>query len=229
MQRPRTAPNARCSATCISSCAKSSEPYAVNSRGSAKFTSHSTAPATPVARGRCRARLVAQWNDDTRESTVWYSVPRARPEDSDMREDLFKKLAASVIEARAMAKGGKMSLASKRYLEDRRKRWKALRAAGWRIGTVAEFLRLREDEAVIIEIRVALSRALKIRRAAFGMTRVRMARFLDGDVPLISRTEAGDPSITLDLHIRALLLLGAPRKDLASALGGRRAEQKRPS
>jgi hypothetical protein len=39
---------------------------------------------------------------------VWYAVPRTGPEDSDMREDLFKAPAASVIEARAMAKGGKI-------------------------------------------------------------------------------------------------------------------------
>lgn len=48
----------------------------------------------------------------------------------------------------------------------------------------------------------------------------RAARFFDGDVPLISRMEARDPSVTLDLHIRALLLLGVTRKDLAAIIGG---------
>lgn len=144
-----------------------------------------------------------------------------------MRKDLFEELAASVIEARAMARGGKMSLASKRYHENRRRRWKALRAAGWRVGTEAEFLRLRDDEAVIIEMRLALSRALKARRTSTGMTRTMLAKLLDGDARLVAALEVGTPAVTLDLLLRALLLLGATRGEVAAVLGGRERLRKR--
>jgi len=139
-----------------------------------------------------------------------------------MRKDLFNELAASIIEAREMARGGKISRASRRYLDDRRRRWKALRAAGWRAGTVAEFLRIRDEEAIMIEMRFALGRALKARRAGIRMTRAKFAKLFDGDSRLVASLEAGAPTVTLDQLVWALLLAGATRKDVAAVLGGRK-------
>ena len=139
-----------------------------------------------------------------------------------MRKDLFNELAASIIEAREMVRGGKISRASRRYLDDRRRRWKALRAAGWRAGTVAEFLRIRDEEAIMIEMRFALGRALKARRAGIRMTRAKFAKLFDGDSRLVASLEAGAPTVTLDQLVWALLLAGATRKDVAAVLGGRK-------
>jgi hypothetical protein len=41
---------------------------------------------------------------------------------------------------------------------------KALEADGWKVGTVQEFLRLSDEEAALIDLKLALGRALKERR-----------------------------------------------------------------
>lgn len=41
------------------------------------------------------------------------------------------------------------------------KKRKRLEAAGWRVGTAAEFLKLTPAEATLMEMRVALSQTLK--------------------------------------------------------------------
>jgi hypothetical protein len=41
---------------------------------------------------------------------------------------------------------------------------KRLEAAGWKIGTVADFLDLTSEESTIVEMRLMLSRSLKERR-----------------------------------------------------------------
>ena len=45
-------------------------------------------------------------------------------------------------------------------------RKKKLEARGWKVGTVQEFLGLTDEEATLIEIKLALSRELRKRREA---------------------------------------------------------------
>ena len=55
------------------------------------------------------------------------------------------------------------------------KKRKRLEAAGWHLGSAAEFLKLTPEEAALVEMRVALSRSLKERRLASGLTQARLA------------------------------------------------------
>jgi hypothetical protein len=47
-----------------------------------------------------------------------------------------------------------------------------LEAAGWAVGSVKEFLRLSEADAVLIEVKLALSRSLRDRRKKQGLSQV---------------------------------------------------------
>lgn len=93
-----------------------------------------------------------------------------------------------------------------------------LERAGWSVGNATAFLELTPEEAAIVEMRVALSRSLKARRIAAGLTQTALARQLGSSQSRVAKLEAADPSVSLDLLIRALLALGASRREVAAAL-----------
>jgi len=97
---------------------------------------------------------------------------------------------------------------------------KRLEAAGWRVGSTAEFLGLSEAESALIEMRRALSRSLKVRRIKRGVTQTVLARHLRSSQSRVAKMEAGDPSVSLELLIRALLIVGASRKEVGGWLSG---------
>jgi DNA-binding XRE family transcriptional regulator len=101
------------------------------------------------------------------------------------------------------------------------KKRKRLEAAGWAVGDAARFLKLIPEEAALVEMRLALSTSLRKRRQVAGLTQIRLAKQLGSSQSRVAKLEAGDASVSLDLLIRALLSLGATRKDVAHAIGNR--------
>jgi DNA-binding XRE family transcriptional regulator len=100
---------------------------------------------------------------------------------------------------------------------------KRLEARGWKIGTVKEFLGLSAQEGAFIDIKLALADSLKRRRKVRGWTQAQVARAMRSSQSRVARMEAGDSSVSLDLLIRSLLVLGATRKDVAQAIAARAA------
>ncbi len=98
------------------------------------------------------------------------------------------------------------------------KKRKRLEAAGWTIGDAAAFLKLTPEESALVEMRLALSQSLRERRVAAGLTQTELAKQLGSSQSRVAKLEAGDPSVSLELLIRALLAIGASRKDVAQAL-----------
>lgn len=98
------------------------------------------------------------------------------------------------------------------------KKRKRLEAAGWAVGNAAAFLRLTPEESALVEMRLALSRSLRERRMAAGLTQTELAKQLGSSQSRVAKLEAGDVSVSLELLIRALLSAGASRKDIAHAL-----------
>ena len=96
---------------------------------------------------------------------------------------------------------------------DRAKR-KRLEAAGWKIGTVREFLDLSAEEEAYLEIKLQLAKNLQKRRREKKLTQVDLARMLKSSQSRIAKMEAGDPTVSIDLLIRSLLVLGASPKTL---------------
>jgi DNA-binding XRE family transcriptional regulator len=95
-----------------------------------------------------------------------------------------------------------------------------LEAAGWKVGTAADFLQLSTEEVEIIEIRMSLSKSLKQLRKDKQLSQQELAKDINSSQSRVAKMEAGDPSVSIDLLIRSLLSLGAARKDIALAISG---------
>jgi len=101
--------------------------------------------------------------------------------------------------------------------DDKKKR---LEARGWKVGTTREFLKLSADEEAYIELRLRLADGLKKRRLRRHLTQTDLARVVRSSQSRIAKMEIGDPTVSLDLLIRSLLILGTSRKDLARIISG---------
>ena len=85
---------------------------------------------------------------------------------------------------------------------------KKLEKAGWRVGSAAEFLGLTPAEEAYIEMKLALARELSEARRTRRLTQAKLAAKLQTSQPRVAMMEKGDPSVSLDLLVRALLALG---------------------
>ncbi len=93
-----------------------------------------------------------------------------------------------------------------------------LEARGWRVGTAAQFLGLSAEEAALVETKVALSRALRRKRAALGLTQQQLARRLNSSQSRVAKMEAADRSVSVDLLLKGLFALGASPGDVGRTL-----------
>ena len=96
-----------------------------------------------------------------------------------------------------------------------------LEARGWRVGTTEEFLGLTPEEAAYLELRLKLSDAVRELRKRKQLTQVQLAKLLDSSQSRVAKVEAADESVSLDLLIRSLFVLGATHQDLAKVITGR--------
>jgi len=92
-----------------------------------------------------------------------------------------------------------------------------LSRAGWRVGSADEFLGLSAQESVLIELKLSLSSDLRRRRLAKSVSQSELARRLGSSQSRVAKMEASDPSVSMDLLVRAHLALGATSRDLAKA------------
>ena len=92
-----------------------------------------------------------------------------------------------------------------------------LQAVGWKETTVQKFLNLSEADVQYIEMKLALSRLLRLVRERRRLTQTKAAALLRTSQSRLARMEAGDPSVSLDLLVRGLFPLGASSKDLLKA------------
>lgn len=95
-----------------------------------------------------------------------------------------------------------------------------LGAKGWKIGEVHELLGLSAEEVEYIEIKLALSKQIRELRRQKKISQKQLARRLGSSQSRVSKIEHGDDSVSLDLQIKSLLVLGATRRDLCDAISG---------
>jgi DNA-binding XRE family transcriptional regulator len=100
-----------------------------------------------------------------------------------------------------------------------KKKIQELERKGWKVGDVQDFLGLSDSELAYIELKIALSEKLRKLREEQGITQVRLARKTGSSQSRISKMEAGDASVSIDLQIRTLLALGATREEIAATIG----------
>jgi len=93
-----------------------------------------------------------------------------------------------------------------------------LEAAGWRFGNYDDFLNLTDAEVALVEMHASLAAALKARRARLGVTQVTLAKRLHSSQSRVAKMEAGNPAVSFELLIRAMLVLGASRREVSAAI-----------
>lgn len=103
---------------------------------------------------------------------------------------------------------------------DKNKR-RRLQAAGWKVGSVGEFLGLTAAEEQMVELRASLAAELQVRRNSAGLTQAQLAGRLKSSQSRVAKMEAGDPTVSLDLLVRALFVIGTTPRQLASAIESR--------
>jgi ribosome-binding protein aMBF1 (putative translation factor) len=87
---------------------------------------------------------------------------------------------------------------------------------GWTEGSVQDLLGLTDGEAAIVEMRVRLAERVRATRQARRVTQQELARRIRSTQPRVARLEQADAS--MELLIRALLALGASRKQIGRLL-----------
>jgi len=93
-----------------------------------------------------------------------------------------------------------------------------LTAAGWKVGTVGEFLDLSPEEAAFVELKLALSQSLRHWRTRQRLTQGELAKRLQSSQSRVAKMEAADSTVSVDLLLRSLFKLGAKPKDIARAI-----------
>ncbi len=98
---------------------------------------------------------------------------------------------------------------------------KRLEEAGFKVSTVADFLGLTPDQSELVEIKVALTSALKTQRGKSELSQLQLAEKIGSSQSRVAKMEAGDPHASLDLLIKALVAAGMTRDDLAKVIASR--------
>ena len=95
---------------------------------------------------------------------------------------------------------------------------KKLEAAGWAVGDASDFLGLTPAEAELVELKVKLALLVKEQRKIHNLSQNALAKKMGSSQSRVAKIESGDPSVSLDLIVRALLTSGVTRQELAQAI-----------
>jgi DNA-binding XRE family transcriptional regulator len=93
-----------------------------------------------------------------------------------------------------------------------------LEKAGWKVGSTQEFLGLSDEEMALIELKLLLRDELRETRRRLRLSQHAVAKRLHSSQSRVAKMEKGDPSVSLDLLIRALLVLGVTPRALGRVI-----------
>jgi len=93
-----------------------------------------------------------------------------------------------------------------------------LQQKGWTVGDAAEFLKLNLQEAQFVELKLALAAGVRQLREQHGMTQAALAEQLGSSQSRVAKMEAADRSVTVDLMMRSLLVVGATPGEIAKLI-----------
>ncbi len=95
---------------------------------------------------------------------------------------------------------------------------KRLEAAGWRVGDPQDFLDLSDAETTMIEVRLALAKALRRRRQHMKISQHRFAERVGSSQSRVAKMEGGDPSVSLDLLLKSLIHSGSTSAEIGEVI-----------
>jgi DNA-binding XRE family transcriptional regulator len=92
---------------------------------------------------------------------------------------------------------------------------KRLEAKGWVSGDAADFFGLTPEEARLIDLKLALRASIKDERAKQDVTQTELAKAIGSSQSRIAKIERGDPSVSVDLLLKALMALGMTNRQIS--------------
>ena len=98
-----------------------------------------------------------------------------------------------------------------------------LEKAGFKVGTVQEFLGLSDEEAALIELKIRLIGMLRTVRLSRNVTQHALARLIGSSQSRVAKMEAGAADVSLDLICTALFALGVSRQEIGRIIVSKRA------
>jgi len=98
-------------------------------------------------------------------------------------------------------------------------RRKELESRGWKFSGIEDFLELSDDELEYIELKIILSEMVRDFREKRGLTQIKAAKILKSSQSRLSKIEAADSTVSIDLQIKSLLALGATKQDIGQRIG----------
>ena len=96
-------------------------------------------------------------------------------------------------------------------------RLERLQANGWKVGNAEDFLQLSEEESRLVDLKLSLSGAVRKSRMKRKLSQIDLAQRMKSSQSRVAKIEAGDPSVSLDLILRALIASGATTRDIQAA------------
>ena len=98
-----------------------------------------------------------------------------------------------------------------------------IEAAGWKVGSVSDFLGLTEEERNYIELKLVLSDLLTTSRAEAELTQMDLAKRMKSSQSRVAKMESGDPTVSIDLLVKALFQAGVTSERLGAVIAESRA------
>ena len=83
-----------------------------------------------------------------------------------------------------------------------------LEAAGFRVGNAEDFLELTEEERLLVDLKVAVCRAIRKARKEHHLSQQQLATKMRSSQSRVAKIEAGASDVTLDLSFKALFAAG---------------------
>jgi ribosome-binding protein aMBF1 (putative translation factor) len=100
---------------------------------------------------------------------------------------------------------------------------KKIQAAGFKVGTVQEFLDLSDEEMALIDLKVRLVTMLKAARESKGITQHKLAKLMASSQSRIAKLEGACTGASLDLICRALFAIGVTSREIGKTIASKRA------
>jgi ribosome-binding protein aMBF1 (putative translation factor) len=100
-------------------------------------------------------------------------------------------------------------------------RFKKLQSAGWKVGSARDFLKLSDEKAMLVELKLLLTDAVRQSRQKRGLSQIGLAQRMGSSQSRVAKMEAGDPSVSLDLVVRAFFASGGTHQELQRALAAK--------
>lgn len=93
-----------------------------------------------------------------------------------------------------------------------------LEQAGWVPDETRDFLEMSRADVQLVELKMKLGEYMRDARRHRRWSQEQMAENIGSSLAQIIMMEAADPSISLDLMVKALLSMGASPRDIGRAL-----------